>query len=430
MILMSNLNRTKIDLPRETAWIQTGVSLGQLYYEIQTKSSVHAFPAGLYPSVGSGGHISGGGIGTLTRKYGLASDNVLDARIINVNGTILDRKGMGEDLFWALRGGGGSSFGVILAWKLRLVRVPPEVTAFSVRRRLEFDKLENLGLLEKWQGNAYRAPDELFVRLLVQTAPDDDSGEKKFVQVTYNGLFLGPAERFVHLVNRTFPEFNFTVGDCLNRPENNNNGCPNRPCVKKECFKVSWIQSVLYFSGKKPDDPPEILLQKKANMFNFHKGTSDFLKAPVPAEGWRMVHDAMLREEQPMIIIDPLGGKMDRISEDKTPFPHRKGNLFNVQYLTYWWVNNNESEANKHLKWMRDLREKTKPYVAKSPRTAYINYKDLDLGSNDANFSYSQGKVWGEKYFKDNFERLARVKGKVDPSNFFRNELSIPVLLQ
>ena len=65
---------------------------------------------GICPSVGIGGHISGGGFGTLVRKHGLAADHVVDAYLIDVNGKILDRKSMGEDVFWAIRGGSATSF--------------------------------------------------------------------------------------------------------------------------------------------------------------------------------------------------------------------------------------------------------------------------------------------------------------------------------
>ncbi|XWS13517.1 hypothetical protein CRYUN_Cryun36dG0043800 [Craigia yunnanensis] len=77
--------KLEINVEEETAWVQSGTTLGELYYAIVEKSSIHAFPAGLCPTVGVGEHFSGGGFGTLLRKYGLAADNVLDAYLMDVN---------------------------------------------------------------------------------------------------------------------------------------------------------------------------------------------------------------------------------------------------------------------------------------------------------------------------------------------------------
>ncbi|GAY33900.1 hypothetical protein CUMW_008650 [Citrus unshiu] len=67
------------------------------------------------------------------------------------------------------------------------------------------------------------------------------------------------------------------------------------------------------------------------------------------------------------------------------------------------------------------------PFVSKSPRSAYLNYRDVDIGINHhGEDSYAEGKVYGEKYFNGNFDRLVKVKTMVDPENFFRNEQSIP----
>ncbi|XP_073036347.1 berberine bridge enzyme-like 22 [Primulina eburnea] len=423
MIDLTNLNSININLKQETAWIQAGVTLGQLYYHIGNKSRTHAFPGGLGSSVGSGGHISGGGLGTLLRKHGLAADNVLDALFMDGNGRILDRSTMGEDLFWALRGGGGASFGVVLAWKLKLVQVPEQVTVFAFRRKLD---PADLNLLHKWQNTAHKLPRDLFIRILIQNFGNNVPGDEKFVQVTYNGMFLGPAVQLVKMLRKHFPEFDLETEDCFQEPLKDS-GCTDKPCNKKECHQVSWIQSAVFFSGRKTDQPAETLLDKVKNKRVFNKATSDFLKVPIPDKGWKMIHNMFLSEERPIMIIDPLGGKMDKIAENETAFPHRKGNLFNIQYMINWFDDNRAEVADKHIFWMRSFHKKMAPYVAKSPRTAYINYKDLDLGENDEDYSYDQGKVWGEKYFKGNFERLARIKGKVDPRNFFRNEQSIPV---
>ena len=83
------------------------------------------------------------------------------------------------------------------------------------------------------------------------------------------------------------------------------------------------------------------------------------------------------------------------------------------------------------MSWVRGLYEEMEPYVSKNPRTGYVNYRDLDLGTNELEdnvTSYARARIWGEKYFKGNFERLAAVKAMADPDDFFRNEQSIPPL--
>lgn len=85
--------------------------------------------------------------------------------------------------------------------------------------------------------------------------------------------------------------------------------------------------------------------------------------------------------------------------------------------------------SERHMEWIRRVYKHMTPYVSHSPRTAYLNYRDLDLGRNDnENTTYSQAARWGLKYYKNNFRRLAIVKGEVDPYNFFAFEQSIPPL--
>ncbi|XP_058074189.1 reticuline oxidase-like [Magnolia sinica] len=122
IIDMMNLNHITLDLESETAWVEAGVTIGELYHAIGTSSSHYAFSAGICPTVGTGGHISGGGYGMLSRKFGLAADNVVDAILIDADGRIFDRETMGEDVFWAIRGGGGGNWGAVVSWKIRLLK--------------------------------------------------------------------------------------------------------------------------------------------------------------------------------------------------------------------------------------------------------------------------------------------------------------------
>ncbi|PHT90654.1 hypothetical protein T459_05767 [Capsicum annuum] len=394
MLDLSNLNEIKIDLNEETAWVQAGATLGELYYAIAKRSKVHGFPGGVCFSVGTGGLISGGGLGALTRKFGLAADNVVDARVMDVNGNILDRE-MNEDLFWAVRGGGGASFGVILAWKLKLVRVPEKVTIFSIHRKLNSSR----DLLQKWENISHQLPENLFIRLLIQ-----NGGVERQVELFFQSQYLGPVDELIPLLRQYFPEFNLERNDCFQ--ENTTAG------AVKRCYEVSWIQSAFYFYFRKITSPLEVLLDKTIpTQKHYYKGTSDFVKTPIPESGWEMIERTFLEEAGPRMILEPLGGKMNEISESETPFPHRKGNLYNIQY-TVGWSDNSESISSQKMAWLRKLYKEMEPYVAKSPRTAYLNYRDLDFGTNQEDCSYSKAKMWGEKYFNGNFERLAKVKNR------------------
>ncbi|KAI9126668.1 hypothetical protein K1719_002264 [Acacia pycnantha] len=367
MILdLAKLRAINVDIARNTAWIQAGATIGEVYYRISEKSQVHGFPAGLYTSLGIGGHITGGAYGSMMRKYGLGADNVIDAQIVDVHGKILDRAAMGEDLFWAIRGGGGGSFGIILWWQIKLVRVPPTVTVFTVT--------------------------------------NSSVAGKKTVSTSYNALYLGGANKLLQVMKKFFPELGLT---------------------KKDCLETSWIKSVLYIAGYPNNTPPEILLQGKSSSKSYFKAKSDFVRQVIPETALNSLWKMFMQGDGPLMIWNPYGGMMSKIPESATPFPHRNGILYKIQYLTGWL--DGEKNMEKHMNWIRRFYYTTKPYVSSFPREAYVNYRDLDLGMNQFNeTSFLRSSLWGYKYFKDNFIRLVEVKSKVDPSNFFRHEQSIP----
>ncbi|KAK9689210.1 hypothetical protein RND81_09G043400 [Saponaria officinalis] len=392
---LSKIRAVSIDLKDESAWVEVGLTVGEFYYEIAEKSKVHGFPAGMVTSLGIGGLITGGGYGGLLRKYGLAADNVVDARIVDANGRVLDRKTMGEDLFWAIRGGGGGSFGIILAWRVKLVRVPEIVTYFSVEKTIDDDR--DVMLYDTWQRVAYKLDENLMIKATMVSSPNPS--------VTYEGFFLGKSDELLRIMASDFPEL------CLE---------------KNDCKEVPWIQSVLYLSGYPIETYSKVLLERKCLIRGYMKAKSDFVEEPIPETGIKEMWERLKERKEGVIRVTPFGGKTNRISETEIPFPHRNGTVYMVQYFTSW---EDEREEEAHMGWIRKAYEFMTPYVSKNPRTAYANYRDFDLGVNDkVDTRFEEASVWGYKYFKGNFDRLVKVKTEVDPGNFFRHEQSIPPL--
>ncbi|CAN1340039.1 Berberine bridge enzyme-like 28 [Linum perenne] len=288
IIDLTNLNNVQVDVNSETAWVQSGAQLGELYYGIAKQSSQLGFPGGICPTVGVGGHLGGGGFGTLIRKHGLAADNVIDATLIDARG----------------------------------------------------------------QQFAHDVHEDLFVRTMILGLKRTNT-----VQASFQSLFLGPIERLIPVMNTNFPELGLRAENC---------------------------------------------------------------------RMWKLA----VEEELSIIILEPLGGRMKEIPESYTPFPHRIGHLYNIQYLVKWEEDNDEEEEKRHIEWMKKLYDYMEAYVSKSPRAAYLNYRDLDIGTNNVDerkTSFMEASVWGKKYFRDNFIKLCKAKTMIDPHNFFSHEQSIPL---
>ncbi|KAK7252202.1 hypothetical protein RIF29_35995 [Crotalaria pallida] len=396
-------NSIDVDIKSATAWVQAGATLGQLYYNIYKNSKVHAFPGGVCFSVGTGGHFSGGGYGNLMRKYGLSVDNIIDAKIVDVNGKILDRKAMGEDLFWAIRGGGGASFGVILSWKIKLVSVPPQVTVFRVNKTVEQGATD---VVFRWQQVAPKLDNNLFIRAQLSAVNGTQKG-KKTVQVDFIGQFLGPANQLLPLVSRSFPELGLKKSDCIEMP---------------------WVNSTLFWYDFPIGTPLETLVNiSKDPAQSYFKTKSDYVKTIIPKAGLQALWDKLIEEEKMILQFNPYGGKMAQIPSSDTPFPHRAGNLFKIQYSLSWNESGDEA-TNRYVNYSRSLYDLMTPYVSKSPRQAFLPYRDIDIGANRPSNSTNKdiAQTYGIKYFKDNFDRLMKVKTSVDPGNFLRFEQSIP----
>ncbi|XP_006659851.2 reticuline oxidase-like [Oryza brachyantha] len=401
---LMNLNRVQVDMVSNTAWVESGATLGELYHAIGQSNMSLAFPAGSCSTVGIGGIVSGGGFGLISRKFALAADNVLDAILIDSNGNALDRGSMGGDVFWAIRGGGGGSWGVVYAWKLRLVHVPHNITVFSLGRTGTVKHIAKL--MHKWQFVGPYLPDEFYLSIYIPTGTSNGN-----VSMSFTGQVLGPKQYAMSVLHHTFPELGLAESDLS---------------------EMSWIESIAKFAGLSSVDD---LSHRWLGAKQYSKSKSDYVRSPISMQGTINIIKYLSNGPQGSIQLDPYDGAMARIESSKIPFPHRAGNLYSIQYGVSWHALDN-GQAEKYIGWLRSFYAYMAPYVSKNPRAAYVNYLDLDLGTNNwmnatngtSNGSVIHARSWGRSYFLKNFDRLARAKAKIDPTNVFNNAQSIPPL--
>lgn len=405
-----NLNQVQVDVADKSVWAESGATLGQIYHAIAESGQLLALSAGSCPTVGSGGHIAGGGFGLLSRKYGLAADNVIDAILIDSTGRILTRESMGEEVFWAIRGGGGGAWGAIYAWKLRLQPIPVKVTGFIVNRQPGSTR-QVAKLVHRWQLVAPNLPDEFYMSCFVgATLPDSDHTG---MSATFKGLFLGPVQDTVAILHREFPELGIT---------------------ESECHEMSWIESVLFFSGLKKGSSVSDLSDRELHGKTFFKAKSDYVRSHISLDGLISALHLLATEPKAYLILDPYGGAMSKVRSDSLPFPHRRGNLYAIQYLVEW-IDEHDPNGDRYIEWLRKFYDYMGQFVSEGPRAAYVNYLDLDLGTvwlANASEGYSDAvaaaRTWGERYFLGNYDRLVRAKTAIDPFNVFSNDQSIPPL--
>jgi len=298
---------------------------------------------------------------------------------------------MGEDVFWALRGGGGGSWGVVVAWRIKLVSVPPVVTVFSVGRTGR-DTVTKL--VHRWQSVAPAAEENLYLNAVI-SGTELKEGQRDVV-VTFGGIYLGPLDQLLETVNQSFPELGMASSDCK---------------------EMSWIDSV-------STNRTELRNRYNPNQ-SFFKAKSDFVTSPIAPSALRGAWKFLEEDLNCYVIFDPFGGIMNQIPSSEIAFPHRAGNLHMIQYQITW---NDPSNDTQYIAAIRRFYEYMTPYVSNSPRAAYVNYIDLDLGiARNGTATVEEARSWGEKYFVHNYDRLVKVKSKIDPYNVYRNSQSIPV---
>ena len=159
---LRDMKSLEVNATNRTAWAQTGLSA----VEYSNGVGAHGLATGFGDtgSVGIGGITLAGGIGYLTRKYGMTIDSVLGAELVTANGDVLQvNEKSHPDLFWAIRGGGGN-FGVVTRFHYRLHQVPQIVGGVLILPATADSVVKVMQAAEE-------APEELSAIINVMSAP-------------------------------------------------------------------------------------------------------------------------------------------------------------------------------------------------------------------------------------------------------------------
>lgn len=376
MLDVAPLRTVSVDTAGGTAKIGAGATLVDVYAALANKNV--AIAAGSCPTVGVTGLLLGGGVGALTRAYGLTCDALRAATVVTADGKIHSVDPAHDPgLFWALQGGGGGFTAVV---DLTLaVRAAPTVHTFY----LQWDFSHAEAVLSGWQqwiGKTDRA-----LWSTCKLLADPGAG----LRATVSGTWIGAG-----------PQLQAVLDPLLKAI-----GAPTTANQRNTLDYASAMLLEAGCSGQSPD-------QCRADALSPHKrqpfaATSAVLDSPLPSTG---VSTAVAQARSALSIpglveggvsFDALGGAVADIAPTATAFAHR-GALALVQYTATW-----SAAAADPAPYDRFVRGERAALSRWTGDGAYVNYADPSIGNYPAAY-------WGA-----NYPRLQAVKKQYDPGNLF-----------
>jgi len=331
-----------------------------------------AVPAGIISTTGVGGLTLGGGVGYLARKYGLTIDNLLEADMVLADGSFVTvNANQNADLFWAIRGGGGN-FGIVTAFKFR---AHPVKTVFGGPTLWPIEKTNEI---MKWYHQfIHNAPEELngFIATLVIPGPP-------FPESLHRKQFCGIIWCY--------------VGD-LEKAE--------------EVFKpILAMDPIFQHVGPMPYPAIQTLFDGLLPPGMQWYWRADFFDDLGPELSARhKEYGSKIPTPLSQMHLYPLTGAASRVAKDETPWAYRDAKYAGVIV----GVDPDPANATKITQWTKDYWEALHPY---SSGGAYLN------------FIMNEGQERIKASYRQNYDRLTKLKKKYDPNNFFRvNQNILPV---
>jgi len=364
VIDLSGMRAVDVDAEKRRARAQGGATWGD--FNDATHAYGLATTGGVVSTTGVAGLTLGGGIGYLARGFGLSCDNLVSAEVVTADGRVLvasEREN--EDLFWAIRGGGGN-FGLVTSFEFRVHPVSDiyggpiffeadhagELLAFY--RDFIADAPEEFGGFPAWQ----IAPPLPFI-------PEERHGD---TLIAFVACWAGPLEQ----------------GETVLKPLYD-----AAPVVAAHVGAMPYPALNSAFDALYP--PGVLQNYWKANF------ATELTDAAIAAH---LEHGPKVPAVTSTVHIYPINGACQRVPADATAFAYRDASFATV--IAGMWPDPAENEAN--TKWVRDYYDATAPH---SEEGGYINFMSGD----------DQDRIRAN--YRGNYDRLVSVKRAYDPDNLF-----------
>ncbi len=366
VIDLSMMKGVRVDPAKRTVRVGAGCVTGDVDHA--THAFGRAVPFGVVSTTGVAGLTLSGGHGYLSRQYGLAVDNLLEADVVLADGrfvTAWEREN--AELFWALRGGGGN-FGVVTSF---LFRTNPAGIVYG--GPIIFDLADAAVVMRWYRQFQPNAPDEFYIFLALQTVPPGDPfpqehwGKKMCALVVCHNGPIADAEKAVNAARAALPKPIIDWAQPMPYPVLQSLFDPLLPKGLQWYWKGDFVTSL-------PDAAIDAYIAQAA-------------KAPTPICGMHLY---------------PIDGAVHRHRRDATAWAHR-----DVTWsMVIFGVGPDPAMAPALKQWARAYWDAVHPFNLPG---AYANFMMDDEGEARVKAAYG-----------DNYHRLAAVKKKYDPGNLFR----------
>lgn len=376
VIDLSLIRYTRVDPQAKTVVAGGGCTWGDIDH------ATHVFgmatPSGIISTTGVGGLTLGGGLGYLTRKYGLSIDNLLSVDMVLADGSFVTANAnQNQDLFWAVRGGGGN-FGIVTAFTFKLQQVD---MLYGGPMLYEMSESEEV---LKW----YR-------KQITDVAPDDLSGFFAF-------LIVPPGPPFPdHLHLKKMCGIIWSYTGPLEKAE--------------EIFKPirAFKTPALDFVGPLPHPAMQSLFDGLLPPGLQWYWRADFVKElSDEAIEKHISFGKTMPTPLSTMHLYPINGAASRVANEDTAWSYRDS----TWAMVIAGIDPDPANNEKISAWSKQYWEALHPYSAGG---AYVNFM-MDEGADRVKAAY-----------RDNYDRLVTIKNKFDPNNLFRVNQNIkPTLKQ